>query len=544
MRVHRAGAGVRLAGAAGILMVTPGIASSANFMARREHLMAEASGIDKVRVQCHSCGAKFKAPASKAGKKGPCPKCGTMLIVPRLEPAAATGAAAGNVDWSMLSDAAPPPADAEDPVLAMAAAGPAAAPAKSKKSGGFFSRSRTSAGETSALGPTALAGLTPEQREMLAARVQDKLKKNFQRFDDEEPTGGFPSFPAGIVLAIFGALLGAAMWFAMLAGTGRELRFLAIMVGVLAGGGMYMGYQKRNTYAGVLAACIVLGAVIAAKFAFVWWSTPFVQAAKPAPVVSKVEQQIDDTYKNPDPDEVYGAAHGWISQDYLYENNLTREQLGGMMEWDLERHQWKINDRRDALTAEEGFDVYHRWTMYSDQVEQRIRQASREYDEAQGFAVSGDAEEEGNEEGMLTEDESAEDGAEEPEAPAKSADDGEDELGDPDEPKRAPVEWSPEKIVAMDQARRDFFIQIKEQEPEIAKKYVEDKQEAERRAAKIAAKQAGEDIQEKFTELGEDPAVAAAAKAQAEKYAPVNVWDLLMIPLGMVAAWFLGRGWD
>lgn len=491
--------------------------------------MADASGIDKVRVQCHSCGARFKAPASKAGKKGPCPKCGTMLVVPRLQPAAAAGAAAGNVDRSMLSDAAPH--DGEDPVLAMAAAAPAAAPGKQKKSGGFFSRSKTSAGETSALGPTVLGGLTPEQREMLAARVQDKLKKNFQRFEDEEPQGGFPSFPAGVVLAIFGALLGAAMWFAMLAGTGRELRFLAIMVGVLAGGGMYMGYQKRNTYAGVLAACIVLGAVIAAKFAFVWWSTPFVQAAKPAPVISKVEQQIDDTYKNPDPDEVYAAAHGWISQDYLYENNLTREQLGGMMEWDRERHQWKINDRRDGLTAEEGFDVYYRWTMYSDQVEQRIGQASREYDEAQGFAVADEAEEQdSDEDSTLTEDEAAED--------------DEAEQDEPDEPRRAPVEWSPEKIAAMDKARRDFFMEIKQQEPEIARKYVQDKQEAERRAAKIAAKQAGEDIQEKFTELGEDPVAAAAAQAEAEKYAPINVWDLLMIPLGMVAAWFLGRGWD
>ena len=36
----------------------------------------------KIRFQCHKCGRGFQIPAQKAGKKGRCPDCQTILVVP------------------------------------------------------------------------------------------------------------------------------------------------------------------------------------------------------------------------------------------------------------------------------------------------------------------------------------------------------------------------------------------------------------------------------------------------------------------------------
>src|SRR5690606_23121049 len=127
-----------------------------------------------------------------------------------------------------------------------------------------------------------LAGLTPEQRAALAKRAEERANQSrFKKVSDgDDNLWGFPSFLGGMGLALLGAALGAGLWFLLLAGTGKELRFMAIVVGTLAGGGMLMGYQQHDVGAGARAACLAVAAIVFAKFAVVWWGTSYLIAAQ------------------------------------------------------------------------------------------------------------------------------------------------------------------------------------------------------------------------------------------------------------------------
>ena len=109
-------------------------------------------------------------------------------------------------------------------------------------------------------------------------------------------------------------------------------------------------------------------------------------------------------------------------------------------------------------------------------------------------------------------------------------------------------DWSPEKKAAMEKIfadlERSYFMEVKEMPVDDLKVFHDEQREAERRGLKIAAKQSGEEIQEMFVEMGEDPVAAAAAAEEARKYKPVDVQDIVAIPLALAAAWFLGRGWN
>ena len=40
-----------------------------------------------IRFNCKSCGQKFSVPESRAGKKGKCPKCRNIIVVPEIQAA-------------------------------------------------------------------------------------------------------------------------------------------------------------------------------------------------------------------------------------------------------------------------------------------------------------------------------------------------------------------------------------------------------------------------------------------------------------------------
>ena len=76
--------------------------------------------------------------------------------------------------------------------------------------------------------------------------------------------------PAGALLGLLGALLGAVIWFAVAYGTGREFGLIAIGLGFLAGGGVLLGNGRPSVPAGAVAAALTLGGVFAAKVLIVW----------------------------------------------------------------------------------------------------------------------------------------------------------------------------------------------------------------------------------------------------------------------------------
>src|SRR5690606_22050752 len=128
-----------------------------------------------------------------AGKKGPCPKCKTILTVPQPEPVAE-----GEVDWSMLADAA------------------ASAPAVETDGYGVVDvEPEPRLARQPARQGNVLASLTPEQRAGLAKRAEERANQSrFRKVSDgDDNLWGFPSFPGGVGLALLGAALGAGLWF-------------------------------------------------------------------------------------------------------------------------------------------------------------------------------------------------------------------------------------------------------------------------------------------------------------------------------------------
>src|SRR5205085_11696902 len=61
-----------------------------------------------MQIVCTSCQAKIKVPDSAAGKKGKCPKCGTVLTLPLSAPTEGGAEGMKAADTGMMA-AAPPP---------------------------------------------------------------------------------------------------------------------------------------------------------------------------------------------------------------------------------------------------------------------------------------------------------------------------------------------------------------------------------------------------------------------------------------------------
>jgi hypothetical protein len=70
----------------------------------------------------------------------------------------------------------------------------------------------------------------------------------------------------GTIFSFLGALLGAIIWAAVAYFTGFEVGYIAWGLGGLAGLGMALGHEDSDgTVAGIIAACMSLGGIVAAK---------------------------------------------------------------------------------------------------------------------------------------------------------------------------------------------------------------------------------------------------------------------------------------
>ena len=199
---------------------------------------------DKVRVVC-ACGAKFKAPASKAGMKGPCPKCGQPLVIPHPEPAPAD-----EVDWSMLADAAAqaPAAARGDDGYDLADGEEAPAPRQVRRP---------------AVAAPAAAAFTPAAGVPGAGRALDYRGAGGHGSAAVAAEPGAGRFVLGVVLALTFGLVSGAIWMIC------SLFFcssglMAIGVGAAVGGGMLLGYGRQSVTAGAVSSVIAAGAILMA----------------------------------------------------------------------------------------------------------------------------------------------------------------------------------------------------------------------------------------------------------------------------------------
>jgi predicted Zn finger-like uncharacterized protein len=80
----------------------------------------EASEYLQMLITCSNCQSKIKVPDNAAGKKGKCPKCGNVIVIPAAEPpvdediAPAPKSSASAFEAPAKKKPAPPPAEEED----------------------------------------------------------------------------------------------------------------------------------------------------------------------------------------------------------------------------------------------------------------------------------------------------------------------------------------------------------------------------------------------------------------------------------------------
>lgn len=203
---------------------------------------------EKIVVHCESCAAAFRVPASAAGKRGKCPKCGAVFTVPAPEE---EPAAAGGDDLFAGLDTGPAapalaPLVASRPCASCGAALPGDAIVCTRC--GYNSKTGRQAGASGALGGAgaAVAGALGG-----AARF-----------------GG--PFMLGTLLSAAAAAIGAAAWCLIAWKTGYEVGYVAWGIGILCGAAMFLGYRDTSLLAGLVAAGMAALGICAGKAGFLY----------------------------------------------------------------------------------------------------------------------------------------------------------------------------------------------------------------------------------------------------------------------------------
>lgn len=339
------------------------------------------SAADSIRVVCDGCGKAFRVPASKAGKRGKCPKCGAVLHVP--EPVAAGASEGeGEMDWSSLAAAEAGAAPAEDgydlsddPALA------AAKPVETAQ----VARKRAFAEQ--------MKSLTPEQRKALANRAETLARGGKKAIDGDDQLWGFPSFLMGLTLAAVGALVGGAIWFGLLAATGRELRIAAWGVGLLAGGGMFAGYQKHDFSAGFLAACLAGAGIVGAKFAMVTFGQGYLVDNFVAEVASEAEIAIEQEYQASALDvvpleEAREVARWYRIEEYRHDEGISDETWYGMLEFIRGRHEQPIYQELREANEPRVRELYARSQLQEEVMAEHLAAAEAAYRAEKGLPAA------------------------------------------------------------------------------------------------------------------------------------------------------------
>ena len=184
---------------------------------------------EKIRVECAECGAAFRVAAAKAGKRGPCPKCGQPIVIPHAE----VPDESDDDGYSLADDlpemSAPPP-----PVAMASNDGPPRRPA---------------------------AGGTPRERAAAKAAWATAAEPSAAVAAGRQ-TG---RFALGAGLAGVVAVVGCALWIAVWHFASVQLGILAWGLGLAIGGAMFVGYGDRTVPAGLAAGAIALAAVFMTK---------------------------------------------------------------------------------------------------------------------------------------------------------------------------------------------------------------------------------------------------------------------------------------
>jgi hypothetical protein len=169
---------------------------------------------------------------------------------------------------------------------------------------------------------------------------------------------GAGRFLLGTCLSAVGAMIGAAIWAGIGIATGFEIGYVAWAVGGLAGLGMYLGYREQNFKAGLVAAGMAVGGILAAKVLIFVFLFASLASALVTGQTDSVELQRT-------------LIQGEVAEQCLKEKNLTLETASEKQR----EAAWKEAERRVKNMSDA--QVRQEWEKFKKSGEERLAQAAR-----------------------------------------------------------------------------------------------------------------------------------------------------------------------
>ena len=202
---------------------------------------------ERISVLC-TCGKTLKAPASAVGKRAKCPTCGTVLTVPPLPPPPPP-------QNDSTDDALYDLADQSEQATQHVPAAPRCPQCRAEMAAGAVLCTR--------------CGYDTRTGKSLQPSVQAATRTRKSKQPPVDKMAPQASFFKGLACSFGAALIGGFVWFLVAWGTGYELYFIALLVGILAGIGMQWGQQGYSYLGGFAAAGVTFVVMIMAKVAVV-----------------------------------------------------------------------------------------------------------------------------------------------------------------------------------------------------------------------------------------------------------------------------------
>ncbi len=222
-------------------------------------------------VKCGSCQKKLKAHEKLAGKKVKCPGCGAVLKIPQP---GSTATAASSAASSAASQREDIPLQEPKESTCPSCRKPLSPSAVLCVDCGYDLRSGRKLQTEIDSEESAPASFSPRSWEKSSADVHASSQAN-------------GPFWRGCVLSAIAVLITAAVWCGVAVFTGREFGLIAWALGIMAGGGMVLGYGGDNDLAGITAAFIALFGIVAAKW--------MIFSSVVLPILNEITQVLGET---------------------------------------------------------------------------------------------------------------------------------------------------------------------------------------------------------------------------------------------------------
>ena len=227
-----------------------------------------------IEFNCPSCQLRYRVKDELAGKGAKCGKCGHRMRVPQAVSAAPISEPQRSAKPAAPQRPAPVKIDPKNDDLGswlndeLEVSTPVIASAASRAGSTCTScGSPLAAGAVLcvACGFDARTGTKHETRRLVESAGADGSEKK-----KRTKLGSAASLLRGTFFSFCGAMLGALIWAVIAYLTSREIGFVAWGLGGLAGLGMALGHEDDDgTFAGIIAAFMSLGGIVAAKILIV-----------------------------------------------------------------------------------------------------------------------------------------------------------------------------------------------------------------------------------------------------------------------------------